>query len=77
MSHISMVLSGQRDVTANFVISTAKALKVSPVYLLTLANIIPPQPNPAAHQEALDLLAKLSPAEYDAAMRMLRGLVSE
>jgi transcriptional regulator with XRE-family HTH domain len=45
-SHVSYVLSGRRNLSADFVISVAKALGVPVVPILELASIIPPQPQP-------------------------------
>jgi transcriptional regulator with XRE-family HTH domain len=72
-SHVSMVLNGQRAVTANFCVSVAKALGVPVVPILELAAIIPRQPQPTDPEakQLLDVWYRLSEDER----RVLLGVL--
>lgn len=77
-SHVSLVLSGNRSLTADFAISVADILHADPVVALRIADILPPVPgqtdNPAL-AAAWGMLQQLSPDVLAVVVKMLKGVV--
>jgi len=73
---ISQIESNSANPSADFVVKLAHALSADPVRLLRLAGILPDVPAATEQQEALQqmIISLTSPADVDAAFRMVAGL---
>ncbi|GAB4446308.1 MAG: hypothetical protein Kow0031_28960 [Anaerolineae bacterium] len=78
---VSRTLSGDMPASADFCIKVATALDIAPVYVLTLAGILPDEPVAASPGpvtlEIVRLVENLSPEQRQEALRYLRYLAQE
>ena len=78
---VSAVIAGHRTPGCEFCVKVAAALEVSPVLVLTIAGILPPQPpgSPDDHPaiaELLNLARKLPPADLEEIVALIRFKLS-
>ena len=78
-SSLSLVLSGQRNITFDFCAAVAKAFGERPEKVFRIAGLLPPSSGAmedlsADEAELVEIYRALQPAVREYALRMLRGL---
>lgn len=76
-SSISLVLNGQRGITADFCSAIAMALDVSPDYVMRLAGLLPSMPPAVENEHELLMIYRQLNADHREAMRAMAQALKE